>query len=60
MESLLILNYNTNAKIIKPIEIKNFKYVFISVFEMNPHLWVGLPGLATDIQTVKQKLEFRK
>jgi 20S proteasome subunit beta 3 len=27
---------------------------------MNPHLWVGLPGLATDIQTVKQKLEFRK
>ena len=26
---------------------------------MNPHLWVGLPGLATDIQTVKQKIEFR-
>ena len=27
---------------------------------MNPHLWVGLPGLATDIQTVKQKIEFRR
>ena len=23
------------------------------------HLWVGLPGLATDIQTVLQKLKFR-
>ena len=21
---------------------------------MNPYLWVGLPGLATDIQTVRQ------
>ena len=27
---------------------------------MNPHLWVGLPGLATDILTVKQKIEWRK
>ena len=25
------------------------------VFEMNPYLWVGLPGLATDIQTVKRQ-----
>ena len=32
---------------------------FLQVFEMNPHLWVGLPGLATDILTVKQKIEFR-
>merc|ERR1712077_97485 len=32
---------------------------FPKVFEMNPYLWVGLPGLATDIQTVKQKIEFR-
>ena len=31
----------------------------LQVFEMNPHLWVGLPGLATDTQTVKQKIEFR-
>ena len=29
------------------------------VFEMGPHLWVGLPGLATDIQTVHQKIEVK-
>jgi 20S proteasome subunit beta 3 len=29
------------------------------VFEVSPHLWVGLPGLATDIQTVNEKLKFR-
>jgi hypothetical protein len=33
---------------------------YIAVFEMNPYLWVGLPGLASDTQTVKQKIEFRK
>eukprot|EP00088_Acartia_fossae_P032089 TRINITY_DN3289_c0_g1_i1.p1 TRINITY_DN3289_c0_g1~~TRINITY_DN3289_c0_g1_i1.p1 ORF type:complete len:206 (+),score=52.66 TRINITY_DN3289_c0_g1_i1:39-656(+) len=33
---------------------------FPKVFEMNPHLWVGLPGLVTDIQTVKSKIEFRR
>jgi len=33
---------------------------FPKVFEMNPHLWLGLPGLVTDIQTVKQKIEFRR
>lgn len=27
---------------------------------MDPHLWMGLTGLATDIQTVHQKMEFRK
>lgn len=32
---------------------------FPKVFEMGPHLYVGLPGLATDIQTVKEKLKFR-
>ena len=26
---------------------------------MNPYLYVGLPGLATDTQTVRQKIEFR-
>merc|ERR1711994_628637 len=31
----------------------------MGVFEMNPYLWVGLPGLATDTQTVRQKIEFR-
>lgn len=33
---------------------------FDKVFEMGPHLYVGLPGLATDIQTVMEKLRFRK
>jgi len=33
---------------------------FPKVFEMNPHLWVGLPGLVTDIQTVKAKIDFRR
>jgi len=41
-------------------ELQTISTDFPKVFEMNPHLWVGLPGLATDIQTVKQKLEFRK
>ena len=29
------------------------------MFEISPTLWVGLPGLATDIQTVREKLRFR-
>ncbi|CAG9772740.1 unnamed protein product [Ceutorhynchus assimilis] len=33
---------------------------FEKVFEMGPHLYVGLPGLATDTQTVREKLRFRK
>lgn len=32
---------------------------FQKIFEMGPHLYVGLPGLATDVQTVSQKLRFR-
>ncbi len=28
-------------------------------FEVNPTLWVGLPGLATDTQTVLDKIKFR-
>lgn len=27
---------------------------------MSPHLFVGLPGLATDTQTVYQRLKFRQ
>lgn len=27
---------------------------------MGPHLYVGLPGLATDTQTVQQRLRFRQ
>merc|ERR1712122_271883 len=33
---------------------------FSKCFEMSPHLWLGLTGLATDVQTVQQKMEFRK
>merc|ERR1711994_723954 len=40
-------------------ELQTIATDFPKVFEMNPYLWVGLPGLATDIQTVKQKIEFR-
>ena len=29
------------------------------IFKMNDHLYVGVPGLATDTQTVHQRLKFR-
>ncbi len=29
------------------------------MFEVQPTLWVGLPGLSTDTQTVQEKLKFR-
>ncbi|XP_050417962.1 proteasome subunit beta type-3 [Patella vulgata] len=32
---------------------------FDKIFEMGPHLYIGLPGLATDVQTVSQRLNFR-
>ncbi|XP_060086102.1 proteasome subunit beta type-3-like [Ylistrum balloti] len=32
---------------------------FQKMFEMGPRLFIGLPGLATDVQTVAQKLQFR-
>lgn len=32
---------------------------FPKVFQMGPTLYVGLPGLATDTQTVFQRLKFR-
>ncbi|KAK2188164.1 hypothetical protein NP493_142g01017 [Ridgeia piscesae] len=32
---------------------------FQKIFEMGPHLYIGLPGLATDVQTVAQRLKFR-
>ncbi|XP_041350498.1 proteasome subunit beta type-3-like [Gigantopelta aegis] len=32
---------------------------FDKIYEMGPHLYIGLPGLATDVQTVSQKLKFR-
>lgn len=33
---------------------------FEKVFEFNPHMYVGLVGLQTDILTVKDRLTFRK
>ncbi|XP_067928492.1 proteasome subunit beta type-3-like [Watersipora subatra] len=32
---------------------------FQKIFEMGPRLYIGLPGLATDVQTISQKLKFR-
>ncbi|CAH1789904.1 unnamed protein product [Owenia fusiformis] len=32
---------------------------FQKIFEIGPTLYVGLPGLATDVQTIAQKLKFR-
>lgn len=29
------------------------------IHEVYPHLWVGLPGLATDLETVWKKIQFR-
>jgi len=41
-------------------ELQTISTDFSKVFEMTPHLFVGLPGFASDTQTVKQKLDFRK
>ncbi|XP_058810242.1 proteasome subunit beta type-3 [Phymastichus coffea] len=32
---------------------------FQKIYEMGPHLYLGLPGLATDSQTVMERLRFR-
>ncbi|XP_064617283.1 proteasome subunit beta type-3 [Liolophura sinensis] len=32
---------------------------FDKIFEMGPRLYIGLAGLATDVQTVSQRLKFR-
>jgi 20S proteasome subunit beta 3 len=32
---------------------------FDKIFEMGPNLYIGLAGLATDVQTVSEKLKFR-
>lgn len=41
------------------IQAQTISFDFQKVFEMGPHLYVGLPGLATDTQTVMEKLRFR-
>ncbi|XP_076093287.1 proteasome subunit beta type-3-like [Mytilus galloprovincialis] len=33
---------------------------FQKIFEISDRLYIGLPGLATDVQTVSQRLHFRK
>lgn len=41
------------------IQAQTIALNFPKVFEMGPHLFVGLPGLATDTHTVHEKLRFR-
>ena len=41
------------------VELRTVTTDFPKFFEVSPHLWVGLPGLATDTQTVFEKLKFR-
>ncbi|XP_065210800.1 proteasome subunit beta type-3 [Planococcus citri] len=42
------------------IQAQTLSVNFPKIFEMSPHLFVGLPGLATDTQTVHQRLKFRQ
>lgn len=42
------------------IQTQTIALDFPKIFEMGPHLYCGLPGLATDTQTVHEKLRFRK
>lgn len=41
------------------IQAQTVSMDFQKIFEMGPRLYVGLPGLATDVQTVSQRLKFR-
>ncbi|XP_069675916.1 proteasome subunit beta type-3 [Periplaneta americana] len=41
------------------IQAQTLALDFQKIFEMGPHLFIGLPGLATDTQTVHQRLKFR-
>lgn len=41
------------------IQGQTVAFDFQKIFEMGPRLYVGLPGLATDVQTVSQRLKFR-
>nr|QBH73453.1 proteasome subunit beta type protein [Orthoderella ornata] len=41
------------------IQAQTLAIDFEKIFEMGPHLFLGLPGLATDTQTVQQRLKFR-
>jgi len=41
------------------IQAQTVSMDFDKIFEMGPNLFIGLPGLATDVQTVSQRLKFR-
>lgn len=41
------------------IQAQTVSMDFPKVFQMGTHLYIGLPGLATDTQTVMEKLRFR-
>ena len=41
------------------VELRTITTDFPKIFEITPHLWVGLPGLVTDTQTVLEKIKFR-
>ena len=41
------------------VQMKTVAMDFQRIFEMGPHLYLGLPGLATDTLTVHEKLRFR-
>nr|QBH73439.1 proteasome subunit beta type protein [Aphelinus abdominalis] len=41
------------------IQAQTISCDFQKVYEMGPHLYIGLPGLATDSQTVMERLRFR-
>lgn len=41
------------------VQLQTISMDFQKIFEMGPRLYIGLPGLATDVQTVAQRLRFR-
>lgn len=41
------------------IQLQTINTEFQKIYEMGPHLYLGVPGLATDGQTVMEKLRFR-
>ena len=41
------------------IQMSTISTDFKKIYEMGPHLYLGLPGLASDAQTVMERLRFR-
>lgn len=42
------------------VQAQTIAHDFEKVFELNPHLFLGLVGLQTDILTVRDRLQFRR